>query len=212
MDASDVSEANLYERRRKQQNRDAQRRFRQRNKQINSRTSSDHAEEITFSAPIPDLPNGNSPSQALATLFTNLGDAAQADISGSYVLPDAWHFDGGIAPSSETMAFLFPQETEFSDEVGFTSSSNGSKEHIVFGSGTIDWSSFEGGQGHPCLPPEHGEMDGKVAEVRAKRPSPMIRSKTMPNPPYTTSLQRFSPPQKSPTDGCLRGSTSFAKN
>ncbi|KAI7265002.1 hypothetical protein KC345_g8612 [Hortaea werneckii] len=180
MDASDVSEANLYERRRKQQNRDAQRRFRQRNKQINSRTSSDHAEEITFSAPIPDLPNGNSPSQALATLFTNLGDAAQADISGSYVLPDAWNFDGGIAPSSETMAFLFPQETEFPDEAGFTSSSNGSKEHIVFGSGTIDWSSFEEGQGHPCSDGEHGEINGKVAE--------------------------------SPTNGCLRGLTSFAKN
>ncbi|KAI7083371.1 hypothetical protein KC356_g7631 [Hortaea werneckii] len=120
MDASDVSEANLYERRRKQQNRDAQRRFRQRNKQTNSRTSSDPAEEITFSAPILDMPNGNPPSQALATLFNNLAGAAQTDIGGNYVLPDAWHFDSAIAPSTEATAYLFPQETEFSDEVGFT--------------------------------------------------------------------------------------------
>ncbi|RMY24982.1 hypothetical protein D0867_01021 [Hortaea werneckii] len=56
---------------------------RQRNKQTSSRTSNDHAEEITFSAPILDMPSGNSPSQALATLFTNLGDAAQTDTGGS---------------------------------------------------------------------------------------------------------------------------------
>ncbi|KAI6914409.1 hypothetical protein KC334_g721 [Hortaea werneckii] len=138
---------------------------RQRNKQTSSRTSNDHAEEITFSAPILDMPSGNSPSQALATLFTNLGDAAQTDTGGS---------------------------------------SNGSKEHIVFSSGTIDWSLFDGEQGHLYSGGEHGEVTGKVAEVGAKRPSPMIRSKTMPNPPYTAPLQRFSPPQQRPASDTTR--------